>query len=43
MIDATTRKPLHVSTDGTAGPHIMLPVRKESNKVQNDRPAEWFT
>jgi hypothetical protein len=26
MIDAMTRKPLHVSTDGTAGPYIMLPV-----------------
>jgi hypothetical protein len=26
MIDAMTRKPLHVSTDGTAGPYIMVPV-----------------
>lgn len=26
MIDAMTRKPLFVSTDGTAGPYIMLPV-----------------
>ena len=26
MIDEMTRKPLHVSTDGTAGPYIMLPV-----------------
>lgn len=26
MIDAMTRKPLHVSTDGTAGPYIMLPA-----------------
>ncbi len=25
MIDATTRKPLYVSTDGTAGPYIMAP------------------
>jgi hypothetical protein len=26
MIDATAKKPLHVSTDGTAGPYIMVPV-----------------
>jgi hypothetical protein len=26
MIDATTKKPLNVSTDGTAGPYITLPV-----------------
>ena len=26
MIDAMTRKPLYVSTDGTAGPYIMVPV-----------------
>jgi hypothetical protein len=26
MTDVTTKKPLHVSTDGTAGPYIMLPV-----------------
>jgi predicted RNase H-like HicB family nuclease len=26
VIDATTKRPLHVSTDGTAGPYIMLPV-----------------
>jgi hypothetical protein len=25
VIDATTKKPLHVSTDGTAGPYITLP------------------
>jgi len=25
MKDATTRKPLRVSTDGTAGPYIMVP------------------
>jgi len=28
MIDVTTDKPLHVSTDGTAGPYIMVPVRQ---------------
>jgi hypothetical protein len=26
MIDAKTKKPLRVSTDGTAGPYIMVPV-----------------
>lgn len=26
MIDAMTKKPLYVSTDGTAGPYIMVPV-----------------
>jgi hypothetical protein len=25
MTDATTNKPLHVSTDGTAGPYLMVP------------------
>jgi hypothetical protein len=26
MIDVMTTKPLYVSTDGTAGPYIMVPV-----------------
>jgi hypothetical protein len=26
MTDITTNSPLHVSTDGTAGPYIMVPV-----------------
>jgi hypothetical protein len=26
MMDAMTREPLRVSTDGTAGPYIMVPV-----------------
>ncbi len=26
MIDVMTRRRLHVSTDGTAGPYIMVPV-----------------
>jgi hypothetical protein len=26
MVDATTRKPLRVSTDGTVGPYIMVPI-----------------
>ena len=28
MIDEMTRKPVRVSTDGTAGPYIMLPVNQ---------------
>ena len=26
MTDTTTRRPIRVSTDGTAGPYIMVPV-----------------
>jgi len=26
MIDTTTKEPLYVSTDGTAGPYIMVPL-----------------
>ena len=26
MVDVTTSKPLRVSTDGTAGPYLMLPL-----------------
>lgn len=41
MIDTTTRQPLDVSTDGDAGPYIMVPVAQldkvkallEANKV----------
>ena len=28
MIDVSTNKPLHVSTDGNAGPYIMVPVQQ---------------
>ncbi|MCA9000246.1 MAG: hypothetical protein KDA80_24825 [Planctomycetaceae bacterium] len=28
MIDSTTKKPLHVSTDGDSGPYIMVPVEQ---------------
>jgi len=28
MNDSTTEQPLRVSTDGTAGPYIMVPVRQ---------------
>ena len=41
MVDTTTRQPLYVSTDGDAGPYIMVPVAQldkvkvllEANKV----------
>ena len=26
MIDSSTRKPIRVSTDGTSGPYVMVPV-----------------
>lgn len=28
MIDSNTKKPLYVSTDGEAGPYIMVPVQQ---------------
>ena len=28
MIDISTKKPLYVSTDGDAGPYIMVPVQQ---------------
>ena len=41
MIDTTTRQPIYVSTDGEAGPYIMLPMAQldkirgflETNKI----------
>jgi hypothetical protein len=34
MIDALTRKPLHVATDGTAGPYVMVPIDQLSEVRQ---------
>jgi len=31
MNDMTTDKPLHVSTDGNAGPYIMVPVKQRDD------------
>lgn len=31
MLDTTTQKPLYVSTDGTAGPYIMVPLSQLSD------------
>src|SRR5947209_15558142 len=44
MIDAMTRKPLHVSTDGTAGPYIMLPVSQldEVRQLLDDRGIRYW-
>jgi hypothetical protein len=38
MTDATTQQPLRVSTDGTAGPYIMVPVSQidEVKRLLND-------
>ncbi|MDR3632985.1 MAG: hypothetical protein P4L84_04060 [Isosphaeraceae bacterium] len=33
MVDVTTRRPIRVSTDGTAGPYIMVPV-SQRDQVQ---------
>ena len=44
MIDAMTRKPLHVSTDGTAGPYIMLPVSQldEVRQLLDDHGIRYW-
>jgi hypothetical protein len=42
MTDATTRRPIQVSTDGTSGPYIMVPVelleKVRKLLVDNDIP-----
>lgn len=44
MIDAATKKPLRVSTDGTAGPYIMVPVSQldEVRRVLGDRGVRYW-
>ena len=44
MIDAMTRKPLHVSTDGTAGPYIMLTVSQldDVRQLLDDRGIRYW-
>lgn len=34
MIDLTTKEPLRVSTDGTAGPYIMVPLSQLDELVR---------
>jgi hypothetical protein len=44
MIDTTTDKPLYVSTDGDAGPYIMVPVAQlETVKalLKTNRISHW--
>lgn len=44
MTDSATQQPLRVSTDGTAGPYIMLPVSQLDNVKQlfdNRRLHYW--
>jgi hypothetical protein len=44
MIDAMTWKPLQVSTDGTAGPYIMLPVSQldEVRQLLDDHGIRYW-
>jgi hypothetical protein len=44
MIDAMTRKPLRVSTDGTAGPYLMLPVSQldEVRELLDDHSIRYW-
>jgi len=44
MIDATTKKPLRVSTDGTAGPYITLLVSQieEVRRLLDDRGIRYW-
>ena len=44
MIDATTHQRLRVSTDGTAGPYIMVPVSQldDIKALLRDRHIEYW-
>ena len=44
MTDITTKKPLRVSTDGTAGPYIMIPVVQldEVRKLLDGRRIRYW-
>ncbi len=44
MTDAATQKPLRVSTDGTAGPYIMLPVSQldEVRRLLDSRRIRYW-
>ena len=44
MIDTTTRQPLYVSTDGNAGPYIMVPVTQLNDVrtlLDGNKVAYW--
>ena len=44
MIDVTTEKALHVSTDGTAGPYIMVPVSQleDTQRLLDNRSIKFW-
>lgn len=44
MTDTTTQKPLHVSTDGTAGPYIELPLSQvdEVTRLLDDHRIRYW-
>jgi hypothetical protein len=44
MTDATTQQRLRVSTDGTAGPYIMVPVSQleEVKRLLDDRQIRYW-
>ncbi len=44
MIDSMTKKSLHVSTDGTAGPYIMVPVGQlpDLRKLLDDNEIRYL-
>ncbi len=41
MTDTTTRRPIRVSTDGTSGPYIMVPVEL-LDKVRRLLAEHWY-
>jgi hypothetical protein len=44
MTDAATKKPIRVSTDGTAGPYIMVPVSQldEIRRLLDGRGVSYW-
>jgi hypothetical protein len=44
MTDTTTQKPLHVSTEGTAGPYIRLPLSQvdEVTRLLDDHRIRYW-
>src|SRR6266481_111964 len=45
MIDKSTRKPLYVSANGTAGPYIMVPVDQLAavTRLLDDKRVRYWT
>jgi hypothetical protein len=44
MTDTTTKKPLRVSTDGTAGPYVLVPVSQldEIRRLLDSRTIRYW-